>query len=316
MANNNASTGNDNIVQGSGADTLTITNQNQLNANDFFNGGAGDDTINISRLSGLTVDLSVVTTSATRGFHNYEGLSFNNTSGTSGATLNAAQFGAGLISNSLDVTGAAGTQTLVINNATNFSAAAWHFSSWTSGTDTIAINGTNAADNITGSSQADTITGGNGNDIVHGGNGGDTIWGDNGEDKLYGEAGDDTINGGNGQDYLDGGDGNDKLFGDNGDDIITGGLGADILDGGKGANTFVYLSATDSSGSNFDTINGFVNGQDKIDLTTLLGPVDLVWGNTTPTARGVWVTHTGPNTDVWADTNGVSIARPAYRADW
>ena len=72
MANNNATTGTDNITQTGGDDTLTITNSNQLNANDFFNGGGGNDTIVISGLTGLAADLSVVTTSATSGFHNYE----------------------------------------------------------------------------------------------------------------------------------------------------------------------------------------------------------------------------------------------------
>ena len=51
-----------------------------------------------------------------------------------------------------------------------------------------------------------------------------------------------------------------------------------------------------------------VHDMDKIDLTELLGATDLIWGGTTPTARGVWVTYTGSGPDarthVWADTSG------------
>ena len=175
MANNNAVNGADNITQTSGTDTLTFTNTNQVDAQDFFDGGGNTDAIVISSATGLSFNFTTYGTDATHGFHNYEALTFNNTSGTSSGTFNAAQFGAGLISTSLAVTGAGGTQSIVINNVSNFSAAAWTFATWTNGTDTITLNGTGGTDTITGSSQNDTIVGGVGADMMTGGAGSDVF---------------------------------------------------------------------------------------------------------------------------------------------
>ena len=174
MANNNATIGMDTISQTSGDDTLTVTATNQIQAADLFDGAGGNNSIVIGAAgAGVSVDLSAAGTDGTHGFHNYEGLTFANTSGTSTATLNAAQFGTGLISNSLAVTGTASNQAVVINSATNFSAAGWTFFGWTAGTDAITINGTSASDTITGSSQADVISGGGGADVLTGGLGAD-----------------------------------------------------------------------------------------------------------------------------------------------
>jgi len=56
------------------------------------------------------------------------------------------------------------------------------------------------------------------------------------------------------------------------------------------------------------SVRSFVHDIDKIDLTDLLGATDLVWGGTTPTPKGVWISHTGSGpsarTHVWADTSG------------
>ncbi|MBI2717512.1 MAG: DUF4347 domain-containing protein [Rhizobiales bacterium] len=175
LQNNNATTSTDNITQSTGADTLTVTATTQIQAADFFDGAAGSDAIVISGATGVTVSLAGAGTSGTTGFHNYEGLTFDNTSGTSTVTLAGAQFGGTLISNSLAVTGAAGTQAIAITGATSFSAALWTFSGWTSGTDTISIAGGAAADTLTGSSMADTITGGAAADNMTGGLGADTF---------------------------------------------------------------------------------------------------------------------------------------------
>jgi Ca2+-binding RTX toxin-like protein len=63
--------------------------------------------------------------------------------------------------------------------------------------------------------------------------------------RLYGLAGNDTLNGGSGNDILDGG------------------IGDDILKGNGGANTFV-LNAPKSG---LDTIQDFVNSQDKLQVS-------------------------------------------------
>ena len=176
MATNSDTTGVDNITQGSGNDTITITAQADIQSTDYFNGGAGTDTILVSSATGVAIDISSMTVSGTTGFHSYEGVAFNNTSGTSSLTLNAAQIGTGSISSSLSVNGAAGIENIVVNNASNFSAASWTFSNWNSNVDSLFINGTAGNDTLVGSSQADTI---------HGGAGNDTITGGGGADKLY-----------------------------------------------------------------------------------------------------------------------------------
>src|SRR5262245_44361678 len=171
MANLSATTGTDNNTQTAGTDTVTVSNTNQIQSGDFFDGAGGADAIVISGSTGVSVNLSGAGTGASTGFHNYEGLTFNNTSGTSMATLSSAQFGSTLISNSLTVTGAAGTQAVVVNipAAGSFDASGWTFTSWTAGTDTITINGSSGTDTVTGSSQNDTLNGNGGADTLNGG---------------------------------------------------------------------------------------------------------------------------------------------------
>src|SRR5262249_10097931 len=71
------------------------------------------------------------------------------------ATFDASQLPA-----SLSITGTTGIQNIIVNNAMAWSGAAWTFSNWTAGTDTVTINGTGGDDWITGSIQADKIAGG------------------------------------------------------------------------------------------------------------------------------------------------------------
>ena len=85
-------------------------------------------------------------------------------------------------------------------------------------------------------------------DVVCGGSGNDTIKGNGGEDTFYGGSGSDTLNSHNGNDTIIGGYGGDQLTGSSGDDIL------------------VYLSATDSNSTQFDTIIDFTSGEDKINL--------------------------------------------------
>jgi Ca2+-binding RTX toxin-like protein len=64
-----------------------------------------------------------------------------------------------------------------------------------------------------------------------------------GHDTITGSAGADTISGGTGNDVLNGGAGNDRLSGDGGNDV------------------FVF-----ALGTGRDTITGFADGQDRIEL--------------------------------------------------
>lgn len=71
------------------------------------------------------------------------------------------------------------------------------------------------------------------------------------------------------------GSGNDSLFGGVGNDTLYGGLGRDRISGGAGADTFVFNSASESnvgvgnagaSVLNYDTLFGFTQGQDTIQV--------------------------------------------------
>jgi len=65
--------------------------------------------------------------------------------------------------------------------------------------------------------------------------------------------------------------GRDTLMGTAGADLIQGGPGADVLDGGAGADVFIYTDIRDAT----DTINGFVIGTDRIDVSTLLASIGV-----------------------------------------
>jgi Ca2+-binding RTX toxin-like protein len=74
------------------------------------------------------------------------------------------------------------------------------------------------------------------------------------------------LDGGDGNNTLNGGEGNDTLFATRGRDTLNGGAGSDTLSAGPGADVFVFdqqaLIGT-------DTIKGFENGIDKIDVIAL-----------------------------------------------
>ena len=107
-------------------------------------------------------------------------------------------------------------------------------------TATATVNILNVTDN------ADSLVGGEFND---------NFGGDKGDDTLKGLGGNDTLTGNDGNDSLVGGEGNDSIDGGNGNDTFVGGLGADTLSDNNGDNTFVYTSANDGSGANFNAAN-------------------------------------------------------------
>ncbi|NJM29613.1 MAG: DUF4347 domain-containing protein [Rhizobiales bacterium] len=271
----------DNIVQSAGTDTLSVSSTAAIQAADFFDGGDGSDAIVIAAAAGASIDLSGAGTSPTTGFHNYESLSFNNSSGTSAVTLDADQFGAGLIAANLAVSGTSATQSVIVNNAANFSAASWTFSTWTSGTDLLTINGTLLDDMITGSSESDEIFGDAGNDTLDGGAGADVMLGGDGDDTYVVDAasdaitendaeGEDTVlasvsytladhvdnltltgtaadaTGNSGDNVLTGNASFNSLTGGDGNDVLDGSVGPDELIGGAGDDTYVVDALTDT----------------------------------------------------------------------
>jgi hypothetical protein len=124
-----------------------------------------------------------------------------------------------------------------------------------------------------------------------------------------------TINGTSFADNLVGTSGADTINGRAGDDVIRGGGGRDTITLGSGRDTVVYTAVTDSPFvSNWDLITDFVQGEDRIDLTALLGATDLTWGGLTATANGVWYSRSGTTVSIFIDTNGAP-GTPEMRID-
>ncbi len=176
LATYNATTGTDNVVGSSANDTVVVTDTNQIQSSDVFNASTGTDTLQVGAAAGagVTVNLSGAGTDGVRGFLGFEALTLANFTGTSSVTFSSAQFGTGLISPSLAVTGSIfSTQRVVVNMAQpgTFSVSGWTFSSWTAGTDSLAITGSSGNDMIvlgatSPVSSTDTYSGGSGTDTI------------------------------------------------------------------------------------------------------------------------------------------------------
>lgn len=133
------------------------------------------------------------------------------------------------------------------------------------------LYGNNGDDDLYGDDGDDDLFGDAGNDDLFGGEGGDELYGAAGNDQINGQAGDDALRGDEGNDSLDGGAGSDDLQGGSGTDMLTGGADQDRLTGGLAADTFVFVSKSDSSvGANCDVIVDFSASQrDRISLTAI-----------------------------------------------
>ena len=124
-----------------------------------------------------------------------------------------------------------------------------------------------------------------------------------------------TINGTSFADNLVGTGAADNINGRAGNDVIRGGGGRDTITLGSGSDTVVYTTASDSPfASNWDVITDFAQGTDRIDLSALLGTVDLTWGGLNATANGVWYSRSGTTVSIFIDTNGAP-ATPEMRIE-
>ncbi|RDJ15029.1 hemolysin-type calcium-binding protein [Rhizobium phaseoli] len=247
LANFSATVSQDNLTGGPGADTFKI-GAGTVQSGDVFDGRGGIDTLIVT----AAADFSILPASS---LLSMEILSISG-SGTA-VTFNANQFGASGLSSSLDLRGSTGNQTVIVQNASNFSAAAWTFggngsSAWgNSGNDIIAINGTSGADTITGSSSADIVTGGSGVDTLAGGGGDDTFVVNNGDFT--------------GAESIDGGAGANILFVAGTNNFTTGTLtNLRTLNGSSGSET-VTLTGTEMNG--FTSVN-LGSGSDSVNLTS------------------------------------------------
>ena len=128
------------------------------------------------------------------------------------------------------------------------------------GNDTLAGQAGN--DELRGDAGNDRLWGGGGDDTLDGGESNDLLVSHAGDDELHGGTGNDTLAGQDDDDALYGGAGNDRLFGGAGNDTLDGGEGNDFLVGGGGADAFVFSGA-----SGVDTLFGFTDGEDLIDLS-------------------------------------------------
>jgi hypothetical protein len=190
------SAGADRHEGGAGNDVLRYTSQAEI-ANDTIDGGADVDELRTTATV-ASYDFTTATFAGSSGAAIERLNIFNST--TQNVIFNASQFGGVGIATALAILGDGGTETVTINNASDFSAAGFSFSVWNTATDRIVINGTGFQDTITGSSQRDTITGGLGIDSIIGSAGADRHEGGGDNDVLryasQAEIDGDTIDGG------------------------------------------------------------------------------------------------------------------------
>ena len=156
-----------------------------------------------------------------------------------------------------------------------------------------SFTGNNGDDILIGGAGADTMNGGAGTDAVSyfdeaavsinigtraygGAAAGDVYF--NVERHIGSNTGNDTFTGRDQVDYIDGAGGNDifntlggtdTVLGGSGNDTINGGGGADYLVGGTGSDQFSYTGLTQSTAAEQDTIAGFANGEDLLNLNAL-----------------------------------------------
>lgn len=115
-------------------------------------------------------------------------------------------------------------------------------------------------ENISGGSFSDNLTGNDLANALRGDGGADVLVGRGGNDQLYGGAGNDTIVGGTGSNILEG---------DDGDDILVSSGQYDTMIGGTGADTFHIAWGPEGQARFAGTVQDFVSGTDRIDLTEM-----------------------------------------------
>lgn len=276
---------------GTGDDFLYFQFDAYANAGDSFDGGVGTDTLQIRSSMVARPPGGGAGFVATDEVYDFTGITFRSFEVLSfypmarmdmpGAlTFTSDQFGAGLMSNTLQLVGSDYSSTdvqevtvnLVAGNS-SFDASGWTFASyaigtlpvtWTSEQDVIRLNGSAGNNLITGTAQSDEIDGGAGVDTVSfaalsgavtvtlagaqavvaavaGGNA-DTL---RNVENLIGGAGADRLTGDGLANVLQGGAGADTLTGGAGNDRLNGGTEADRLIGGAGNDSYVVNTAAD-----------------------------------------------------------------------
>lgn len=309
-----------NVETGKGNDTVTLAGGL---VNGFVNLGAGDDTfdgwggsVNGSVSGGTGNDVYIL--SSMTGIT----LSENSGGGTDelrigeSATLGAELENLTLLGTSNLTGGGNGLANLITGNsgANTLSGEAGNDLLFGGGGDDTMQGGSGVDrqygeggnDDLSGGDNHDVLFGGDGNDLLAGGFGPDTLLGQAGIDHLLGGNNNDRLLGGSNNDILEGGSGSDVLRGDGGADILIGGVAADTLTGGAGKDTFVFINWQQNATSGVaDTITDFVQGADKIDLSSIIaGTFTFLSGaDFSGTAPEVLYFHQFNTTVVIADVN-------------
>lgn len=211
-------------LNGMGGDDTISFNGDPVGT-EAIDGGEGSDTFiwtpANSDWSGVSLALNMALDPAM----NKDGATFATLAGIENLVINAT----GYTMNEVDITGAHGTNTLLLRGAS------------------INVTTFDQADQITIMAGAATITAGGGDDLVvissadvnsstvHGNDGNDTLSGGSGQDSIYGDDGDDSLTAGNGRSHLYGGAGNDALSLSSVN--ANNGTGRAIIDGGADHDT-------------------------------------------------------------------------------
>lgn len=286
--------GADMLTGGSTFDTFNYNAGTDIEAGESINGLGGTDSIAVlSTATGESYDFSLASVIVERLFMN------SGSAGSATVTLAGDQIGLGGIIQIID-SPALTNALIVVGSLVDLSTVT--FTNWTSGVDTLTINGTAGSDDLIGSIQPDTINGGGNADSMAGGAGSDTYFVDHAgalvDESPVGSDGTDlvissvdfnlgdiihakgqienltltgaAINGtGNSLDnILIGNATANSLDGRAGDDILTGGLGKDTLSGGIDTDIFDFnLKAESKKGALRDVITDFTGGVDDIDVS-------------------------------------------------
>ncbi len=280
--------GADTLDGGAGADLLRV--RAATNAS----GGAGDDILSVS----------ASLPAALRGGSGVDTLRFENGHDITGASLTGIE--------RLHVYGAV---RMTSSQLATFDLVSGYASNFTTGRVDLTAGGSadvNLSRTLTGSFE---LVGSAQNDVI-------TFNGAYaGRIYFYGGAGADRVAAGNGADYLRGDAGNDVLLGRAGNDRMFGGAGIDLLDGGAGADRFVFTLAADSPAGAPDVIARFDGAGkaagDLIDLTAIDANAGtrandaFVFGHTG--TRGLWLTTSGSDTLVFANTDSDAAAEFSIR---
>jgi uncharacterized repeat protein (TIGR01451 family) len=231
--------GNDTLAGQLGSDTSnggdgddTFDQGSGLSPSDVMNGGAGSDTVSFaSRVNAVTVTLDGAANDGEAGENDLVGADVENATGGSGNDTLTGNAGANVLTGGgggdvLD--GGTASDTLLGGGGLDTASYASRANAVTVTLDGAANDGEAGENDLVGA-DVENATGGSGTDTLTGNAGANVLSGGGGGDSLVGQNGNDTENGGGGNDTFNEG---------------SSANGADIVNGGAGRDTVNYTSRT------------------------------------------------------------------------